>query len=316
MLHLAKRGVLVTLCSKNNEADVFEVLDRHPCCRIKRDHLAGWRVNWNDKVTNIIELACELNLGLDSFVFVDDSPSECALVAEMIPQLTVLQVPKKLYELPHLLLCDGLFDTLSFTEEDKGRASLYQGESQRKNASSDFSSIDDFIRSLQTLAVIHRVSPTEIPRVAQLTQKTSQFNLTTRRYSEEDIRSLIADSNVAVYSLTVRDRFGTLGLVGVLVLRIIDNVAEVDTFLMSCRALGRRLEYAMIEHCLADLRATREIGRCVAEYIPTAKNSQVAEFWPRLGFGEIEVADGRKLYACNSDALICGNTTFVEIEKD
>jgi len=234
----------------------------------------------------------------------------------MMPQLTVLQVPKKLHELPHLLLRDGLFDTLSFTEEDKGRASLYQGESQRKNARGSFGSIDDFIRSLQTLAVIHRVSPTEIPRIAQLTQKTNQFNLTTRRYSEEDIRSLVADSNAAVYSLTARDRFGTLGLVGVLILRIIGNVAEVDTFLMSCRALGRRLEDAMIEHCLADLRATREIVRWVAEYIPTAKNAQVAEFWPRLGFGEIDAADGRKVYACTSDALIGGSTTFVEIEKD
>jgi FkbH-like protein len=316
VLHLAKRGILVTLCSKNNEADVFEVLDRHPWCRIKREHLVSWRVNWNDKAANIAELADELNLGLDSFVFVDDNPAECALVAEMMPQVTVLQVPKRLHELPHLLLRDGLFDTLSFTEEDKERASLYQGESQRKNSRGAFGNMDDYIRSLQTVAVIHRDSAAEIPRVAQLTQKTNQFNLTTRRYSEQDIRSLVADSNAAVYSITARDRFGTLGLVGVLILRIDGYVAKVDTFLMSCRALGRRLEDAMIEHCLADLRAAREIERWVAEYVPTSKNAQVAEFWPRLGFSEVETVDSRKVYACAADALIGDTTTFVKIEKD
>ncbi len=316
VLHLAKRGVLVTLCSKNNEADVFEVLDRHPWCRIKRDHLAGWRVNWNDKVANIAELANELNLGLDSFVFVDDNPAECALVAEMMPQVTVLQVPKKLHELPHLLLRDGLFDTLGFTQEDKERASLYQGESQRKNARGAFGSIDEYIQSLQTVAVIHRASEAEIPRVAQLTQKTNQFNLTTRRYSEQDIKSLVGDKDAAVYSLAACDRFGTLGLVSVLILRINGAVAKVDTFLMSCRALGRRLEDAMIEHCLADLRATREIVCWEAEYIPTAKNAQVAAFWPRFGFTEVDVVDGRKVYACDADALIGGAPTFVTIKND
>jgi FkbH-like protein len=234
----------------------------------------------------------------------------------MMPQVTVLQVPKRLHELPHLLLRDGLFDTLSFTEEDKERASLYQGESQRKNSRGAFGNMDDYIRSLQTVAVIHRDSAAEIPRVAQLTQKTNQFNLTTRRYSEQDIRSLVADSNAAVYSITARDRFGTLGLVGVLILRIDGYVAKVDTFLMSCRALGRRLEDAMIEHCLADLRAAREIERWVAEYVPTSKNAQVAEFWPRLGFSEVETVDSRKVYACAADALIGDTTTFVKIEKD
>ena len=316
LLHLAKRGVLLTLCSKNNEADVFEVLEVHPWCRIKRDNLAGWRVNWNDKVTNISDLANDLNLGLDSFVFVDDNPAECALVAEMMPQVTVLQVPNKLHELPYLLLRDGLFDTLRVTAEDRERTSLYQEEGQRKAARSTFGSIEAYTRSLETVAIIHRVTPAEISRVAQLTQKTNQFNLTTYRYSEEEIRSFMADENTAMYSLTARDRFGTLGLVGVLIVRVDNHTARVDTFLMSCRALGRRLEDAMIQHCVSDLHAAREISSWEAAYIPTAKNAQVADFWPRLGLDEVNSANGRKLYACAAGTLLCNTTTFVRVEKD
>ncbi len=316
ILHLAQRGVLIVLCSKNNETDVFEVLDQHPWCRIKRDHLATWRVNWNNKASNIAEMAVELNLGLDSFVFIDDNPAECALVSEMMPAVTVLQVPKKPHELPPLLLRDGLFDTLTSTDEDKVRASLYQQESKRKQARGTYDTIDDYIKSMQTVAVIHPVSPGEIPRVAQLTQKTNQFNLTTHRYTEEDISSLVADQNAAVYSLAARDRFGILGLVGVLIIRIKNNVGAVDTFLMSCRALGRRLENAMIEHCLESLGETHIIDRWTAEYIPTAKNAQVANFWPGLGFAEVEVTDDRKIYSCSTDTLIREGNTFVKIEKD
>lgn len=316
VLHLAERGVMVTLCSKNNEADVFEVLDKHPWSRIKRSHLAGWRINWDDKASNIAELAEELNLSLDSFVFIDDNPVECGLVMQMLPQVTVLQVPKKLHELPPLLLRDGLFDTLRFTEEDKKRAQLYQGESQRKSARSTFGSIDTYLQSLQTVAVIKRASPDMIPRIAQLTQKTNQFNLTTRRYSEQDIEVFTADPDAAVYSLTVRDRFGALGLVGALIVRMHGATARVDTFLMSCRALGRRLEEAMVGYCLAEVGAARSVARWEAEYIPTAKNAQVADFWPRMGFAELDVVDGRKLYTRAADVPIGSTATFVTIEKD
>ena len=127
---------------------------------------------------------------------------------------------------------------------------------------------------------------------------------------------MVADHNVTMFSLDARDRFGVLGLVGVLILRVVDKVGEVDTFLMSCRALGRRLENAMIEHCLANLAATHEIERWKAEYIPTAKNTQVADFWPRLGFAEIESDAGGKGYFCDAGGLVGDSTTFVKIEKD
>nr|WP_316639088.1 HAD-IIIC family phosphatase [uncultured Roseateles sp.] len=316
VLHLAERGVLITLCSKNNEADVFEVLDNHPWCRIKRTHLAGWRINWRDKASNIAELAEELNLGLDAFVFVDDNPAECALVSQMLPQVTVLQVPKKLHELPPLLLQTGLFDSLHITDEDRNRARLYQGESQRKSARGAFGDIDEYLQSLQTAATIRLASAAEIPRVAQLTQKTNQFNLTTRRYAEPEVRQLANDPDAAVYSLSARDRFGSLGLVGVLFVRFSDDVARIDTFLMSCRALGRRLEAAMVEHCLADITARRPVLRWEAEYNPSSKNAQVADFWPKQGFAEISVTNGRKLYVRAGDAAAQATPTYITIEQD
>ena len=212
----------------------------------------------------------------------------------MLPQVTVLQAPKKLYELPPLLLRMGLFDTLHITEEDRNRARLYQGENQRKGRARRLRRHRRITRySLQTTAVIHRASAAEMARIAQLTQKTNQFNLTTRRYAEPEVQSLANDPDGAVYSLSA-DRFGALGLVGVLFIRFSGDVAHIDTFLMSCRALGRRLEIAMVAHCLADIRTRRPVQRWEAGYNPSPKNAQVADFWPRLGFIEIaSVRHGR-----------------------
>ncbi len=296
VLHLKDRGVLVALCSKNNEADVFEVLDKHPACQLKRSHFAAWRVNWQDKATNIAALANELNLGLDSFVFVDDSPVECGLIRQMLPQVTVLPVPDKLHAYPPLLLKDGLFDTLSVTSEDRVRTAHYQSETLRNEARSDSGSLEDYLASLQTHAIVHRARADEIPRVSQLTQKTNQFNLTTRRYSERAIEEFAEGRNSAVFTLTAKDKFGDLGLVGVMIFTRTDHVGHIDTFLMSCRALGRRLESAMAAHCLDVLGTDWNIEAWEAQFVPTRKNAQVADFWPTVGFSEIGDVEGTKTY--------------------
>ena len=343
VLHLAERGVLLALCSKNNEADVFEVLDQHPASLIQRKHLAAWRVNWRDKASNIAELADELNLGLDHFVFVDDNPVECGLVQQMLPQVTVLQVPGKVHQLPSLLLRDGLFDTLHVTQEDKSRVRLYQGETQRKTVRSAFGSLDEYLQSLQTVALIHRATAAELPRVAQLTQKTNQFNLTTRRYAEGELQALSASADTFIYSLTVSDRFGSLGLVGVMILsgsgRTKDleepsavplrRTVSVDAFLLSCRALGRRLELAMVEHCLADVARSSALAVSVLEvealeveahYLATAKNAQVADFWPRLGFVQTAAHDGRRRYLRQVQTAtppgLATEPNFITIQED
>ncbi len=319
VLHLAERGVLLALCSKNNEADVFEVLDKHPACRLKRQHLSSWRIDWHNKADNIQAIAAELNLGLDAFVFVDDSPQECALVRQMLPQVTVLQVPKRLVELPSLLLQDGWFDTLQSTEEDRKRSQLYQSEAQRKQVRSQFGDLGAYLQSLQTVASIHPATPAELARVAQLTQKTNQFNLCTRRYAESDLQSLQESGQGVIYALSARDRFGSLGLVGVMIFMRSDAQLHIDSFLMSCRALGRRLELAMVSHCMADIGRRHPGLVCSAQYIATAKNAQVADFWARVGFDLISDASGQRAYKAKGLGphfeLADNGALFVQIEE-
>lgn len=317
LLHLAERGILIVVCSKNNEADVLEVLDSHPACQLKRKHLSGWRINWRDKATNIAELADELNLGLDSFVFVDDNPVECDLVKKLLPDVTVLQVPEKLYEFPSILFEQGLFDAFRQTDEDRKRAHLYQSESQRKRARVGFKSVEEYLSSLETVASIHRVRPGEIPRVAQLTQKTNQFNLHPKRYSEHDVATFADRPESAVFVLSVSDCFGNIGLVGVLILECRDGAGRVDSFLMSCRALGRGLERVMIERCLHEMAVIWDVETWHAEYVPTRKNQQVADFWSQNGFIQTNnAADSTRSYMRDAKMPAQKPPPYITIRED
>ena len=313
VLQLVERGVLVTLCSKNNESDVFEVLDKHPWSLLKRHHLAGFRINWIDKATNIDDLAKELNLGLDAFVFVDDNSRELELVRQVLPQVTTLQVPDRLYEYSRLLLRDGLFDTLITSQEDELRAQLYQGEEKRKAERKQYKDLDSYLASLKLVVTIHPVAIGEIARVAQLTQKTNQFNLTTRRYSDHDIEKFHTSVKDGVYTLTVSDRFGALGLVGVFIVKRQGEMGVVDSFLMSCRALGRRLEIAFVLECMGRVVADWGICSWEAEYLPTAKNSQVAELWSTFGFTLLEEEDGRRRYHLAAPMPKMDLPTFIHV---
>ena len=315
ILHLIERGVLVAICSKNNEEDVWSVLDNHPYNLIKRSHLSGWRINWENKINNIVSLAGELNLGIDSFVFVDDSPTECELIKRYLPEITVLQVPEKLYLYPQLLLKDGLFDNLHTTNEDQQRTALYQTEVQRKQAKEQFKNIDDYLASLELMAAIHPINDYEIPRVAQLTQKTNQFNLTTRRYSEKEIRDLSLDPSWTIYSLSVKDKFGDYGLTGVIMVKHGGGEGMIDNFLLSCRILGRGLEHAFLSYCIKELETKKKVEHWLAEYIPTKKNQQAANFWDEAGFMKIENEDGLKLYSMEKGKLRISGKNYIKIKE-
>lgn len=296
VLQLAERGVLIALCSKNNEQDVLEVLDNHPWSLLKRTHLSAFRINWNDKAANLAGLAKELNLGLDAFVFVDDNPRELELLRQVLPQVTTLQVPDRLYEYPALLLRDGLFDTLIISQEDRIRASLYQTETQRRTERNQHANLEDYLSSLGQVAAIHTATDGEARRVAQLTQKTNQFNLTTRRYSDHEIANFRASPDARVYTLSARDRFGSLGLTGVFIAQRRQDTAVVDSLLMSCRALGRQLEFAFVLECMRHIVADWQVQAWEAEYLPSAKNNQVADFWGGLGFMLLEEVKGDRRY--------------------
>ena len=315
ILRLHERGILIALCSKNNEHDVWEVLEGHTDCLLKREHLAAWRINWSDKASNIRSMASELNLGIDSFVFVDDNPVECGLIRDMIPEVTVLQVPDKLYTYPLILNRDGLFDTLALSSEDLQRSQMYRDEASRKNEQAKFENLDQYLASLSLSISVHPVKNDEVPRVAQLTQKTNQFNLTTRRYPEARIAALSSDPDWAVMRLLVRDKFGESGLTGVLIARREAEVGIIDSLLMSCRALGRNIEKAFVLESFASLERLWGIKSWQAEYIPTQKNQQVAGFWLSMGFRKLDCRDGHTFYELPYAVPALEPITYIAIEE-
>jgi FkbH-like protein len=316
ILLLHERGVAITLCSKNNRDDVLEVLDRHPWCLLKREHLAGFRINWDDKAANLAALAEELNLGLDSFVFVDDNPRELALISQLLPSVTVLQTPKKRYELPGLLARSKLFENLSSASEDRLRTQSYQTESLRREEQQRHTGLQSYLASLEQTAAIHLATPGEIARVAQLCRKTNQFNLTTRRYSDYDIQGFAKADDARVYTLTAGDRFGALGLVGVLIIKREGDTATVDSLLLSCRALGRGLEFAFVIECMKEVAANWGLSRWVASYIPTAKNEQTAGFWEKMGFETIPGQAAEQCFALKAAVPTRPAPDFITIERE
>lgn len=316
LLCLIERGILIALCSKNNEQDVWEILDNNKHCLLKRKHLAAWRINWDNKAANIASLAQELNLGLDSFVFVEDDSAQCELIRQTLPDVTVIQVPKHFYDFPDILHKSGLFDTLTVSEEDEKRTALYQQERKRVTNKKSFSNIDDYLASLEIQATIHKAHKHELPRIAQLTQKTNQFNLTTQRYSEPEIEALLQNPNIAIYTLGVSDRFGDLGMTGVLVARHEGNAGVIDTLLLSCRILGRDLEYTFVDYSLSELEREWDVEQWIAEYIPTRKNEQTASFWDGLGFKFLAMTAGSKKYEISSATRSGNHKSFINVLEE
>jgi FkbH-like protein len=287
LLNLHGRGVLLALCSKNNAEEVWEVFERHPGMILRREHIAAARINWDDKASNLRQIAAELNLGLDSLVFLDDNEVEVELVRQLLPAVHVLHLPAdRAVEYRDRLLAYGWCDTLTLSHEDRRRTAMYRAEQARHQLRGSSSDLDGYYRSLAMVLEVRFADAFSIPRIAQLTQKTNQFNLTTRRYGEAEVQQLSSRDDVDVIAVRLRDRFGDSGLVGVCILHYAEQQAVFDTFLLSCRALGRGVEDAMLVQCLARVRA-RHCRTAIGEYRPTAKNAQVEEFYARHGFRRV-----------------------------
>jgi FkbH-like protein len=283
ILNLYHRGVILALCSKNNEADVLEVFREHPDMLLKEHHFSTWQINWDDKATNLVRIAEDLNIGIDSFVFVDDSVFECEWVGKQLPQVAVLQLDGKISSYRNKLSGIGFFDALTFSEEDRKRSGMYVQAKERKNMLQSASSLEDYLVDLQLQAEIGTPGKKEIPRVSQLTQKTNQFNLTTYRYTEGEIQNFVESVDSEVYFLRLSDRISDLGIVGVVIVKFEEEYAEIDSFLFSCRALGRGVEDALL--CFVVKRVIEKgKKRIEGKYLPTQKNSQVADFYIKHGF--------------------------------
>jgi FkbH-like protein len=293
ILNLHHRGVILAICSKNNEADVLEVLRDHPDTVLKEEHFAVRQINWDDKVTNLRRIAAELNIGADSLVLLDDSAFEVDFVRQEMPEVAVIALPPKAYaSYRSLLTSPGWFDSLSFTAEDRRKNAMYGENRERKALESASSSLEDYLAKLEIEVEIAVPSEIDVPRVAQLTQKTNQFNLTTRRYTESDVRAFIASDRADVFALKVRDRISDSGLVGVAILTYADRTATVDSFLLSCRVIGRGVEDALLSFVVRHALDTVGCDRVSGTYVPTAKNAMVADFYARHGFAALDAADG------------------------
>jgi FkbH-like protein len=284
VMNLYNRGILIALCSRNNAEDVWEVFRTHPDMVLKEEHIAAAEINWEDKATNLVKIAANLNIGLDSLAFADDSEFEVNLVRQAIPEVTVLHLPNdKTVEYRNILASCGLFDTLTISAEDRERGVMYKAEAQRKQLQGQASDLETYLRSLEMVVEVKFADNFTLARIAQLTQKTNQFNLTTRRYSEADIKKYMEAENADVLSLQLMDKFGDSGLVGVCILKYSEQKAVLDTLLLSCRVLGRGVEDVFVIQALK-LAKRRGCEGVIGEFCPTKKNAQVKDFFPKQGF--------------------------------
>jgi FkbH-like protein len=279
---LRNRGVLLAMASKNNHDDVLEVFRTHDDMVLSVEDIAIWRVNWGPKSQNIREIAAELNIGEDALVLIDDSHYELAEVQASLPHVRCLQVPEEIAELPGLIAGSGLFRNMRVSAEDLQRTEMILSEQARKDQGSSMTR-EEFLTSLGLVVDYFEVADEHVGRVAQLTNKTNQFNLTTVRRSEADVRTLLASNDHLVRAIRVSDKFGDYGLVGVAVLQRLDDTWDIETLLMSCRVLGRGIETAFIARLAEDVVAAGG-ERITARYVPTAKNVIVADLYARHGF--------------------------------
>jgi FkbH-like protein len=290
ILNLKAKGVILALCSKNNENDVIDFIEKNENVLLKKEHFATYKINWKDKATNILEIAAELNIGYDSIVFVDDNEFECDWVRQKIPEVTVINVNGDPALFQNILSKNGYFDSLTFSEEDKNKTEMYLGEKIRTELKLNSDSYEDYLFSLNLEAEIENVQPNDIARVSQLTLKTNQFNLTTKRYTEDDILRFLRTDDVIIYTLKAKDKISDLGLVATAIVILENDVCKIDTFVMSCRALGRGLENALLIFIIKEMILMNK-NFILGSFIPSKKNIQTKDFYFKNSFEKILTSD-------------------------
>jgi FkbH-like protein len=286
LLQLSRRGVLLTIASKNNEADVKEAFERRKQdLLVSLDHFAATQVGWHSKVLSLRTMAKELSLGLDSFVMVDDSPMECAEIRQALPEVLVIQAPTHEPWRIATEVADhcAVFEQLTITEDDRQRVTEYRAQRQRSELEAHAGSREEFLASLGIVCQVSSALEAPLSRTVQLIGKTNQFNLTTRRHSEGEVKQLAEQSGSQAWALRVKDRFGDAGVVGIALCRSEGTLCVIDTFLLSCRVIGRSIETALLWHIAQKAKASGATY-LIGEFIPTKKNAPCADFYPSHGF--------------------------------
>jgi FkbH-like protein len=281
---LARRGIILAVSSKNDEANALEPFDKHPDMILRRPDIASFRADWNDKAANIRAIAQDLNIGLDALVFLDDNPFEREFVRTQLPMVAVPEVPEDPALVPAVLADAGYFESLAITDEDRERTAQYQENQARAQLRAESSDLDGYLRGLDMRMIWRRFDSIGLQRIVQLINKTNQFNLTTRRMTEEQVTAIMADPRAFGLQIRLLDRFGDNGIIAIIIARIGDDaVAEIDTWLMSCRVLGRQVEQTTLNLIAATARAMGARG-LRGVYLPTKKNAMVRDHYTKLGF--------------------------------
>ena len=308
---LKEYGIILAICSKNNEDIAREPFEKHEEMVLKLSDISVFVANWEDKASNIKLIQDSLNIGMDSIIFLDDNPFERNLVKEKIPDLVVPDLPDDPSKWLDYLQHENYFETASYTSEIKDRTALYQAEFERKKLEHNYESIDDYLESLQMIGAAKPFEPLRYPRIAQLTQRSNQFNLRTIRYTEDDIQRIAEDDEHVTLYYTLKDRFGDHGLVSVVIMKRVDSeTLFVDTWLMSCRVLKRGMEEFVVNK-IVKTAADKGITTLTAEYIPTPKNKMVKDIYKTMGFKEIK----KGKYVLNVNDYTEKNTFIVDEDE-
>jgi FkbH-like protein len=298
-LALRERGIVLAVSSKNNDETARLPFQKHPEMLLRENHLAVFQANWNDKATNIRAIAEELSLGLESLVFLDDNPAERRLVRDMLPDVAVPELPDDPALFVRTLLAAGYFEAITYSPEDQKRADFYQDNARRVALQRATGDLDAYLATLNMTITFQPFDEVGRARIAQLISKSNQFNLTTRRYSEAQVGEIEADPNCFTLQVRLVDTFGDNGMISVIICRRDADIWRIDTWLMSCRVLGRRVEQAVLQELLIHARLLG-ISRIVGTYRPTERNRLVEDHYSKLGFAECErLADGTTVWGLN-----------------
>lgn len=299
---LKQRGIIICVASKNNEDTAKEPFERHPDMVLKLDDIAVFMANWETKVDNIRAIQGILNIAFDSMVFLDDNPFERNMVRENIPGITVPELPEDPGKYLEYLYSLNLFETASYSQADKDRTKQYQVEAKRVSLAKTFTNEADFLKSLDMVSTVSGFTKFNTPRVAQLSQRSNQFNLRTIRYTEADITAMAENPEVIDLSFTLEDKFGDNGLIAVIIMKKQDDeTLFVDTWFMSCRVLKRGMENFTL-NTMVECAKRKGYKRIIGEYLPTPKNKMVEQHYPNLGFALSELASEGAKYVLDVDS--------------
>ena len=305
--------MIIGICSKNNPNDVNEVLKSHPDMILRDENIVIKKINWNNKLLNLKSIAEDLNIGLDSLVFIDDSSFEVELIRRELPDIKVFQVPSREYEYGAMMRnISNLFYSPSKTEEDSAKTQMYKNQVKRIEGRVEAGNIEDYLASLDLSITVYVDDLSQVSRISQLTQKTNQFNLTTKRYSETEIKNFILNNDKLVLSIEVDDKYGVSGLTGLAIL--CKKISKIDTLLLSCRVLGRNIEYKFME-VIVNMAKKHNIKFLNSEYIKTQKNQQVEGFYNRCGFNTIIKSDNIIQYQLKTDRYKNEKINYIRVKN-